>query len=466
MKTLYLECASGISGDMTVAALLDLGADRAKLDAALANLRCEGLDWRISRKSSHGIEGCDFDVVLNAEHHEHNGSADIPVGCESCDEHAHEHSHEHHGHAHEHASAHKHAHNHEHHEHEHEHHEHIHPHAHRNLADVCAVIDRAEMSAAARAIAKKTFAIIAEAEAKAHGKPVDQVHFHEVGALDSIADIVGAAVLADDLGITGCVVAAISEGTGFVACQHGELPVPVPAVLNIASKHSIPLRIKPEIDGEMCTPTGIALAAALRTRAALPEQFVVEKTGIGLGKKDFGRANILRALIISDAAAPQAPCAPQSSCASPSAPASSGMWLLESNIDDSTGEQLGLALEKIFEAGAVDVHFVPCVMKKGRPAYLLRALAAEASLRPVEDAIFQHTTTIGIRRHKTERAILARETIEIALPFGNVEVKKCAWEGGVFFYPEYESVKALSAASGIPFKQIFDAAAMAAADAR
>ena len=435
MKTLYLECSSGISGDMTVAALLDLGANPAKLDAALANLHHEGLGWKISRKSSHGIEGCDFDVILHAEQHEH-----------AHHEHAHhEHAHSHHEHHHEHEH-----HEHSHHEHSHARHEHkpVHHHhahhEHRNLADVCSVIDHATMSDNARAIAKKTFAIIAEAEAKAHGKPIDQVHFHEVGALDSIADIVGAAVLIDDLGITDCVIAAISEGTGFVTCQHGELPVPVPAVLNIASKHAIPLRIKPEICGEMCTPTGIALAAALRTKTALPEQFTIEKIGIGLGKKDFGHANILRALLISNTPAPPSP--------------ATDMWLLESNIDDSTGEQLGLAMEDIFKAGAADVHFVPCVMKKSRPAYLLRVLVAESALCHVEAAIFQSTTTIGIRRHKTERTVLARETIEVTLPFGKVAIKKCSWDGGVYFYPEYESVKALAAESGLSFKEVFAAA--------
>ena len=399
MKTLYLECSSGISGDMTVAALLDLGANPEKLAVALSPLRHEGLDWTISRKSSRGIEGCDFDVTLSPHgHHEHG-----------------------HG------------------------HEHKHHHEHRNLSDIEHIIGHAQMSEGARKIAIKTFRIVAEAEAKAHGKPLDEVHFHEVGALDSIADIVGAAVLFDDLGIGECVVTGISEGTGTVHCQHGELPVPVPAVVNIASAHTIPLRITNEIKGEMCTPTGIALAAALRTTAALPPEFTIIKTGIGLGKKDFGRPNILRAMLIEQA---------QSAISNQQ----SAIHLLETNIDDSTGEQLGLAMEKILEAGAVDVHFVPCFMKKGRPAYLLRALVAQSSLRPVEEAIFKHTTTIGIRRHAVARTVLERETVEADLPFGKVAVKKCTWDGNAFFYPEYESVKRVAAESGLPFKDVFDAA--------
>ena len=412
MKTLYLECSSGISGDMTVAALLDLGANPEKLAVALSPLRHEGLDWTISRKSSRGIEGCDFDVALSPHGH-----------------HGHGHGHGHHGHGHAHHA-----------------HGHAGAHEHRNLHDIEHIIGHARMSEGARQIAIKTFRIVAEAEAKAHGKPLDEVHFHEVGALDSIADIVGAAVLFDDLGIGECVVTGISEGTGTVHCQHGELPVPVPAVVNIASAHSIPLRITNEVKGEMCTPTGIALAAALRTNTALPPEFTIVKTGIGLGKKDFGRPNILRAMLLESVEKPAI------------GNQQSAMHLLETNIDDSTGEQLGLAMEKILEAGAADVHFVPCFMKKGRPAYLLRALVAESSLRPVEEAIFKHTTTIGIRRHTVDRTVMKRETVEAELPFGKVSVKKCTYGDNVFHYPEYESVKAVAAANGMTFKDVFDAA--------
>ena len=215
-KLLYLEGASGISGDMTVAALLDLGASREKLDAVLKSMNLEGFEYQVSRKSSYGIAGTDFDVILHDHHH-----------------------------------------------HEHEH-EHGHHHEHRNLDDVCAVIDRGTMTDGARELAKKIFRIVAEAESKAHGVPVSEVHFHEVGAIDSIVDIVSAAVLIDDLGIRECVVTGLAEGSGFVHCQHGDLPVPVPAVLNIAQAHGIALRTS-AANGEMVTPTGIAIAAALRT---------------------------------------------------------------------------------------------------------------------------------------------------------------------------------------------------------
>lgn len=252
-KLLYLEGASGISGDMTVAALLDLGANETKLSAVLESLRLEGFRWQISRKKSYGIEGCDFDVILDDHHHHH---------------------HEHNGH-------------------------HHHHHEHRNLTDVYEVIGRGEMTDGARELARRIFRIVAEAEAKAHGCPIDEVHFHEVGAIDSIADIVAAAVLVDDLGITDCIVTGLTEGSGFVHCQHGDLPVPVPAVLNIAQMYGIPFRPS-TVQGEMVTPTGIAIAAALRTRNTLPSRYIVEKTGIGLGKRDFGRANLLRAMILHE----------------------------------------------------------------------------------------------------------------------------------------------------------------------
>ena len=252
---LYIEGAAGISGDMTVGALLSLGASQERLKAVLDSLKLgDEFSYVISEKASYGIAGTDFDVILPHRHH-------------------------HHGHG---------------------HHHHHHHHEHRNLADVEAVIDRGEMSDQARALAKKAFRFVAEAEAKAHGKPLDEVHFHEVGAIDSIVDIVSAAVLFDDLGETECVVTGLTEGSGTVMCAHGELPVPVPAVLNIAAATGVPLRVS-DVKGECVTPTGIALAAAFRTREALPAAYRVKGVGIGLGKRDYGRPAILRIMKIEAA---------------------------------------------------------------------------------------------------------------------------------------------------------------------
>lgn len=423
---LYLEGASGISGDMTVAALLDLGGSREKLDAVLTSLRLEGFHYGVSRKSSCGIAGCDFDVVLHDHHdHDHEHHEHGP--------HDHEHhDHEHHDHEH---------HDHEHHDHEHEHghHDHLHPHEHRNLADVYAVIDRGEMSDRARELAKRIFRIVAEAESEAHGCPVEEVHFHEVGAVDSIVDIVAAAVLADDLGVEECVVTGLAEGSGFVRCQHGELPVPVPAVLNIARKYQIALRPS-ACRGELVTPTGIAIAAALRTRTTLPELYTVEKVGIGLGKRDIGRANLLRAMLLHEEAVPET------------------IQVIECNIDDSTGEMLGNAMEQLLKAGARDVHFLPCFMKKNRPAWLLRVIADAAKVPCFEEILFRCTTTIGLRKYPVERTIMERELVEAKLPFGTVRAKRCSFGGIVRSYPEYESVKLAAEAAGLPFLEVWHAA--------
>ena len=251
---LYIEGATGISGDMTVGALLSLGSSQERLKAVLDSLKLgDEFSYVISEKASYGIAGTDFDVILPHHHHHH------------------EHGHHHH-----------------------------HHHEHRNLADVEAVIDRGEMSDRARALAKRAFRFVAEAEAKAHGKPLGEVHFHEVGAIDSIVDIVSAAVLFDDLGETECVVTGLTEGSGTVMCAHGELPVPVPAVLNIAAATGVPLRVS-DTKGECVTPTGIALAAAFRTREALPAAYRVKGVGIGLGKRDYGRPAILRIMKIEAA---------------------------------------------------------------------------------------------------------------------------------------------------------------------
>lgn len=387
---LYLEGSSGISGDMTVAALLDLGGNREKLDAVLHSLALEGFHYTVSRRKSHGLDGCDFDVCLQEEkrHHEH---------------------------------------------------EHCHPHEHRNLAEVYAVIDRGTMSDHARELAKKIFRIVAEAEAKAHGCPVADVHFHEVGAVDSIVDIVAASVLIDDLGIEECVVRGFCEGSGFVHCQHGDLPIPVPAVLNIAQECRIALK-PADVRGEMVTPTGIAIAAALRTSEVLPESFTVKKVGIGLGKRDFGRPNFLRAMLIDPSPDPEK------------------ILLLEANIDDSSGEVLAFAMEKLFESGARDVHFLPCFMKKNRPAYLLRVIVDQGHLAAVEETMFRTTTTIGLRKIPVERTCMEREMCHIALEFGDIQVKRCSFGSFVRYYPEFESVKKVAEKSGLDFRTVYDTA--------
>ena len=261
--------------------------------------------------------------------------------------------------------------------------------------------------------------------------------------MDSIVDIVAASVLLDDLGITECVVTGLSEGSGFVHCQHGDLPVPVPAVLNIAQAYGIELR-QSGVRGEMVTPTGIAIAAAIRTRTSLPPAYTVERVGVGLGKRDFGRANVLRAMLLSTAADPER------------------IVLLETNIDDATGEALSFAMEELFRVGARDVHFMPCFMKKNRPAYLLRVIVDEAHLAEAEATIFRTTTTIGLRRIPVERTIMEREQLTVRLPLGEVAVKRCSFGELVRCYPEYESVRQVALANGVEFATVYADARRAA----
>lgn len=302
MKKLYLECNAGISGDMLVAALLDLGADRAKLDEALQSIPAKGFTYNISRVSKAGVDCCDFDVVLDAEHENHDHDMSFLHG-EAVAAHVHSHEHEHchdHEHCHEHHHDHEHEHEHDHdHHHEHVHtpHEHHHHHEHRGLKEVIEIINGTQMSEQARALALKIFDIIAEAEGKAHAVAKEDVHFHEVGAIDSIVDIVAIAVCFESLGVDEVIVPELCEGRGTVRCQHGVLPVPVPATANIMQSFGLNVRLLP-VQGEFVTPTGAAAAAALMTTDELPEQFKICAIGLGAGKRQYERPSILRALLI------------------------------------------------------------------------------------------------------------------------------------------------------------------------
>ena len=280
MKKLYLECNAGISGDMLVAALLDLGADRAKLDEALQSIPAKGFTYNISRVSKAGVDCCDFDVVLDAEHENHDHDMSFLHG-ETVAAQVHSHEHEHH------------------HDHDHVHtpHEHHHHHEHRGLKEVIEIINGTQMSEQARALALKIFDIIAEAEGKAHAVAKEDVHFHEVGAIDSIVDIVAIAVCFDSLGVDEVIVPELCEGRGTVRCQHGVLPVPVPATANIMQSFGMNVRLLP-VQGEFVTPTGAAAAAALMTTDELPEQFKICAIGLGAGKRQYERPSILRALLI------------------------------------------------------------------------------------------------------------------------------------------------------------------------
>ena len=442
-KILYLECGTGISGDMTVAALLDLGADQEKLLKVLEGIPGHGFKVQISRVKKSGIDCCDFNVILDEEHDGHDHDMEYLYGHlegegeHSAHAHSHDHDHEHH-HDHDHEHHHDHGHHHDH-DHGHGHHHH-----HTGMREIRDIIGNLEMTEGARDLALRIFEILAQAESEAHGVPADEVHFHEVGAIDSIVDIVAAAVCFDDLGIRNVAVTGIAEGSGTVRCQHGILQVPVPAVANIAKAHRLPMRFTSR-KGELVTPTGAAIVAALMTRGELPERFVIERTGLGAGKREYEIPSILRAMVIE-------PCEEVKKAGHEA----DTVWKLECDIDDSTGEQLGYALEKLYQEGAREAHFAPVFMKKNRPGWELTVICDKEHLEKLEDVIFSQTTTIGIRRQEMERTVLTRKTVDVKTRFGVIPVKISGEGAYRRVHPEYEKVSGAASEHGVPFGAVYD----------
>lgn len=471
-KTLYLETSSGISGDMFVAAMIDLGADPEALERALNSIPADGFMVEISSVKKSGIACCDFNVILDAAHENHDhdmaylyGPAPVSSAapqeeaphchCHEDEEAHHCHCHEeeeaHHCHCHEKEEAH-HCHCHEeeeaHHchghggEEPHHHHDHGHHHHHgRHLAEIMGIIDATDMTDSAKALAGKMFRIVAEAESLAHHMPLEEVHFHEVGAIDSIVDIIAAAVTFDSLGITDVIIPCLTEGRGTVRCQHGVLPVPVPATMNIIEAYDMPLTIM-AAKGEYVTPTGAAIAAAICTTHQLPKAFRIVRTGLGAGKRAYTeRTNILRAYLIEGNAMEEG---------------KDEIVKLETDIDDSTGEALGYTIDRLMQAGALDVHYSPVYMKKNRPAWELTVICKKSRMEALEDIIFKETTTIGIREFPSVmRSILRRSQKQVETPFGIAEVKEVALPGERRFYPEYESVKAIAEKEHLPFAEVY-----------
>ena len=409
-KTLYLECYSGISGDMTVAALLDLGADREVLKESLKSLPVGGFRTEITRVKKSGLDACDFSVILEQDNHDHDmgylhGSEKSYTG-----HHEYTHSHEY-------------------------------PHEHRGMKEITEIIQKSEMTARAKKMAMRVFGILAQAESKAHGVPVEEVHFHEVGAVDSIVDIAAIAICMDNLDISNVIVPVLYEGTGFIRCQHGQIPVPVPAVTHIAETHKLKLKIT-DIQGELVTPTGAAVVAAFRTSDRLPEDFTMLKTGIGAGKRQYRCPGILRAMLIRETTDIQI---------------KDIIWKLETDMDDCGGEMMGHVMNLLMANGAREVHYTPIYTKKNRPAYTLTVICKESEREKLENLIFSETTTIGIRRVEMERTILQREIQKKDTPVGTAIVKACTLpDGNIRYYPEYENVAELAERNQLSFRETYD----------
>lgn len=467
-KILYLECNSGISGDMTVAALLDLGANREVLMEALESLPLTGYSVEIKDVYKSGIRACDFNVILDSAHENHDHDMEYLYGDAHTHDAAvsHEYAHAHADGVEEHAHSHGHIHTHTgeyptnettdaHLEHavnevtdahaEHTVNEtpgtpaHHHHHDARNLNDITHIIMAGRLTENAKSLALKIFRILAQAEAKVHGKSIDEVHFHEVGAVDSIVDITAAAVCLDNLQPDQVVISALTDGTGQIRCQHGLIPVPVPAVTAIASNERLTLKIR-NVDGELVTPTGAAIAAAFRTESTLPDSFEILRTGFGAGKRTYtGVSGFLRAMLLQSSAEED----------------HDTILSMETNIDDCTGEALSFTLQQLLKEGALDAFCIPIYMKKNRPAYLLKVLCQPDDRAKMEAIIFHNTTTIGIRFQEMHRTKLDRRIIAVETPWGMADVKCCTYGSDTYYYPENDSVKQLALLNEVGFSEMY-----------
>jgi uncharacterized protein (TIGR00299 family) protein len=432
MKTLYLDLSSGISGDMLVGALLDLGADARQLELKLQDLGLEGYHLHITRGHKAGIAGVRFDVHLQAGPHETSPG------------HGHDNGHSH---------------------------PHVHsqgPFAHseppglgRTFADIRQLIEASPLSPWAKGKAVAIFQRLALAEGRIHGVPPEQVCFHEVGALDSIVDIVGACIALELLGRPRLEAGPVVDGTGWIECAHGRFPIPAPATVAILAARGIPLSQCQE-PHELVTPTGAALLAELVETFGPMQNLAAEKIGFGLGTRDNQtRPNALRAILgeVPDAAAPAA--------GQPAAAAANSVhhWqtdtitVLETNLDDINSELLGHFVEKALAAGALDVFHTPIQMKKSRPGVLLSVLCACADADKFTELILLETTAFGVRRYAAERRKLAREWMTVSTPHGQVEVKLGRLDGRmVQAAPEFESCKRVAEQAKVPLKQVYEAA--------
>lgn len=419
MKIAYFDCFCGIAGDMALAALLDCGAPLDELKKALASLPIEDWEIRADNVLRSGIHGVKVTITQG--------------GKSDADELAHAH-----GHAHGHAHAHHHDHSHAH------HHEHHHG---RSMAEIRALIENSELNSRVQRDALAIFGKIAQAEAKMHHASPDEVHFHEIGGLDSLLDIVGVAWCLDWLGIEAVYASALPLSSGFVDCAHGRMPVPAPATLEI-------LRGAPwtatDIVGELVTPTGAGILAALCQGYGASPGMTMETIGLGAGTKEFAeRPNLLR-VSVGESTETQTLAGLETS----------RLALLETNIDDMNPQLWEAVFEAIFAAGALDVWTTSINMKKGRPALALAVLSELGARDDVLEAILRHTSTLGVRVQTIERVALPREMREIETPFGRVDVKVARWEGGhvVRAHPEWEDVKKCARASGVPAREVYQAA--------
>ena len=413
MKTLYLECTMGAAGDMLTAALLELTEDRQAFIDKMNALGLPGVTVAAEPAVKCGITGTHMKVTVNGAEEE---PEDVHDG------HHHDHHHDHdHGHDH-------------HHDHDHDHHhDHEHHHHHASVADIEALIDGLKVSDKVKADAKAVYALIADAESRVHGRPVSEIHFHEVGTMDAAADVIGVCLLMEQLAPEQVIVSPVHTGSGHVHCAHGILPVPAPATALLLE--GIP-SYGGQVKGELCTPTGAALLRYFASRFGDRPVMATAAVGYGMGKKDFEQANCLRAFLGESEGQREQ------------------ITKLECNLDDMTGEEIGFALEQLFKAGARDAWTQAVGMKKSRPGVLLSVVCLPEDADGLAAVMMKYTSTLGIRRQDLSRYTLRRGIETVGTPYGEVRVKRASGMGVERAKPEYDDLAALAEKHGVPLETI------------
>ena len=452
MKILYFDCATGISGNMAIGALLEICDGEQYLRDELAKLGVPGYQLNVIKRDSHGIDGTYVEVLeantgipVDAIH---DGNKNVGSSATLGLHHGHTHSHHHeldsspehhsHGHYHDHEHDHSldnHCHNHQ------DDNDNNHNHVHRTYADIKQIIEGSGITEAAKELSRSMFQKVAAAEAAVHGKPIDEVHFHEVGAIDSIVDIVSVAILMDYINPDRVISSVVSDGYGTIKCAHGVLSVPVPATSMMYKNEKIRFK-QIEVPTELVTPTGAAIISTFAESYGLMPEMNLNKIGIGVGNRNIGGPNTLRVFLGEDVTAD-------------GETQNDDIIVINSNIDDSSGEDLGYVLEKLMDAGALDVSYSPIFMKKNRPAYRLEVICRAETREKLSEIIFDETTTIGVRYYVVQREELTRVRTLVDTELGQIEAKQVSTASGhTYTYPEYESMKTIASELGISMKSV------------
>lgn len=456
MKILYFDCATGISGNMAIGALLEVCNGEQYLRDELAKLGVPGYQLNVIKRDSHGIDGTYVEVLeantgipVDAIH---DGNTNVGSSATLGLHHGHTHSHhhgldsspEHHSHGHHHDHDHDHDHDHSldnHCDNHQDDHDNNHNHVHRTYADIKQIIEGSGITEAAKELSRSMFQKVAAAEAAVHGKPIDEVHFHEVGAIDSIVDIVSVAILMDYIKPDRVISSVVSDGYGTIKCAHGMLSVPVPATSMMYKNEKIRFK-QIEVPTELVTPTGAAIISTFAESYGLMPEMNLNKIGIGVGSRNIGGPNTLRVFLGEEVTAD-------------GETQNDDIIVINSNIDDSSGEDLGYVLEKLMDAGALDVSYSPIFMKKNRPAYRLEVICRAETREKLCEIIFDETTTIGVRYYSVQREELTRVRTLVDTELGQIEAKQVSTPSGhTYTYPEYESMKAIASELGISIKSV------------